>query len=80
MGRETGLNRTNRADRTDRTNRERWKLLIHDKMEAGRYYYRIRGTRYEICRDGQHALGERDYYKREEARRRVHELNGWEKP
>ena len=46
-------------------------------MDTGKYYYRIHGASYEICKDGQHVRGERNYFVREEARKRVYELNGW---
>lgn len=50
-------------------------------MEQGtpRYYYRIHGNHYDVCEKatGQRLPGEPYYYNREEARKRVYELNGW---
>ena len=49
-------------------------------METGQYYYRIHGRHFEIClRDalgGQAVAGEPVCFSREQARRRVRELNG----
>ena len=49
-------------------------------METGQYYYRIHGRRFEICRrdalGGQAVAGEPVCFSREQARRRVRELNG----
>ena len=47
-------------------------------METGQYYYRIHGRSFEICRrdSGQAVAGEPVCFSREQARRRVRELNG----
>lgn len=54
--------------------------------EKAQYYYRIHGSIFEICRsthiDGDVAFGtrvpgEKTYSNREDAKKRVYELNGW---
>lgn len=58
--------------------------------EKKQYYYRIHGRHYEICMSshtdgslivfGSRVPGEKTYTNREEARKRVYELNGWRYP
>ena len=54
--------------------------------EKSQYYYRIHGNIFEICRSthfdgnvafGEPVPGEQTYSEREDARKRVYELNGW---
>lgn len=47
--------------------------------DTAKYYYRIHGNHYDICEKatGQRVAGEPVYYSREQARRRVYQLNGW---
>lgn len=55
-------------------------------VKQGQYYYTIHGRYFAIYRcvfnDGHTSMGEKvvnepPYYDREQARRRVYELNGW---